>query len=92
MTKKEVCLNNKAFAYYSGLGGLEIHYIEYGIENYIYCVSGAWTSNKKYHKLKVYYDDDDSHHIKLNGYKIPLNECIRMWKEKGKWQIKLNIL
>lgn len=77
LTKKQICLNNEAIAYYSGLGGLEIHYIEYGIEDYVYCVSGAWYNNKSYHKLKVYYSDEDSY-IKLNGYKIPLNECIRM--------------
>ena len=35
-TKKQVCSNNKAFAYYSGLGGLEIHYIDYGIDDYVY--------------------------------------------------------
>jgi len=76
-TKKQVCSNNKAFAYYSGLGGLEIHYIDYGIDDYVYCVSGAWSGNKSYHKLKVYYSNDCAY-IKLNGYKIPLNECIRM--------------
>lgn len=77
MSKKDVCLNNKAFAYYSGFGGLEIYDIEYGIEDFVYCVSGAWTSEKRFHKLKVYYNDDDSY-INLNGYKIPLNECIRI--------------
>lgn len=75
-TKKEVCLRNEAFAYYNGLGGLELHDIEYGIEDYIYCVSGTWGNNKSYHKLKVYYDDY-SDYIKLYGYKIRLNECIR---------------
>lgn len=77
MTKKEVCENNKSFAYYSGFGGLELKKIEYGVDDYIYCVSGAWTSKKSYHKLKVYYEYDNSY-IKLNGYKIPMDECIRM--------------
>ena len=74
--KKEMCLSHEAFAYYSGFGGLELHYIEYGIEDYIYCVSGAWSSKKSYHKLKVRYGEDS--YIKLGGYTIPLNECIRM--------------
>lgn len=78
LTKKQVCLQNEAFAYYSGFGGLEMHYIDYGIEDYMYCVSGAWSGNKSYHKLKLYYDDDYTSYIKLNGYKIPLNECIRI--------------
>ena len=77
MSKKDVCLNNEAFAYYSGFGGLEFYHIEYGIDDYIYCVSGAWSSKKGYHKLKVYHDKDDSY-IKLRGYKVPLSECIRM--------------
>ena len=77
MSKKQICLEHESFAYYSGFGGLELKYIEYGIEDYIYCVSGAWSSEKSYHKLKVYYGDNDNY-IKLHGYKIPLSECIRM--------------
>lgn len=77
MSKKEICLNNKSFAYYSGFGGLELKHIEYGIEDYIYCVSGAWTGKPKYHRLKIYYSNG-TEYIKLHGYSIPLNECIRM--------------
>lgn len=77
-TKKEVCLENASFAYYSGFGGLEFKYIEYGINDYIYCVSGAWTGKPKYHKLKIYCDNNDNMFVKLYGYKVPLNECIRM--------------
>lgn len=77
MSKKEVCLNNESFAYYSGFGGLEFKKIEYGIEDYIYCVSGVWTGKPSFHKLKVYYNGDNNY-IKLHGYRIPLNECIRM--------------
>ena len=78
MTKKEFCLNNKAIAYYSGLNGLEIHGIEHGINDYLYCTSGAWNGKKAYHKLKVYYSFSDVAFIRLHGYKIPLDECIRM--------------
>lgn len=77
-TKKEVCKENESFAYYSGFGGLELKRIEYGIDDYIYCVSGAWTSKKSYHKLKVYYGKNGDSFIKLHGYKVPLDECIRM--------------
>ncbi len=77
-TKKQVCENNKSFAYYSGLNGLEFKHIEYGINDYIYCVSGAWSGKKSYHKLKVYTDNKGESYLKLHGYKIPLNECIRM--------------
>lgn len=77
VSTKYICENNKSFAYYSGFGGLEFKKIEYGIEDYIYCVSGAWTSKKSYHKLKVYYGNNGDY-IKLHGARIPLNECIRM--------------
>lgn len=78
MNKKEYCLKNKPIAYYSGLNGIEIHGIEYGINDFIYCVSGAWSNKKSYHKLKINYNLSGDAYITLHGYKIPLNECIRM--------------
>jgi hypothetical protein len=78
MTKKEYCTNNKPVAYYSGLNGLEINGIEYGINDYLYCTSGAWNGKKAYHKLKINYSADGGAFVRLHGYKIPLNECIRM--------------
>lgn len=77
-TKKTICENNKSFAYYSGFSGLELKHIEYGIDDYIYCVSGAWTSKKSYHKLKLYTDNNGNNYMKLHGYKVPLSDCIRM--------------
>ena len=77
-TKKEVCTNNKSFAYYSGFGGIEFKKIEYGIEDYIYCVSNAWGGTKAYHKLKIHTDKNGNGYLKLHGYKIPLDECIKM--------------
>lgn len=58
MTKREYCESRESIAYYSGLNGLEIKGIEYGIDDYIYCVSGAWGGGKaarQYHKCKVQY-------------------------------------
>lgn len=78
MTKKEFCLKNPACAYYSGFSGLEIHGIEYGITDYLYCVSGAWGGSKSYHKLKIRYDAHEGAFVRLHGYKVPLDECIRM--------------
>lgn len=78
MTKKEYCINNKPVAYYSGLNGLEINGIEYGINDYLYCTSGAWNGKKQYHKLKINYSTDGGAFVRLHGYRILLNECIRM--------------
>ena len=79
MTKKEYCEKHPATAYYSGFGGLEIHGIEYGVNDYLYCVSGAWGSpkNRAYHKLKIYYGENNAY-FKLHGYRCNLNDCIRM--------------
>ena len=72
-------MNMKSVAYYSGFSGLEIKGIEHGINDYLLCVSGAWSakSNQKPHKLKIYYDNNGGF-VRLHGYKVPMNEFIRM--------------
>lgn len=39
MNKREYCESRESVAYYSGLNGLEIKGIEYGINDFVYCVS-----------------------------------------------------
>lgn len=78
MNKKAICLNNPAAAYYSGCGGIEINKIVYGINDYIYCTAGAWCGKKSYHKLKINYTGGGDAFITLHGYKIKLNECVKM--------------
>lgn len=75
--KKTDILKMKSVAYYSGLNGLEIKKIEYGIDDYVLCVSGAWSSKKQAHRVKVYYTGDNPYFM-VHGYRIPLNECIMM--------------
>lgn len=53
MTKSEYCTQHDPIAYYSGLNGIEIRGIEYGIEDYIYCVSGMMCSKQSFHRCKV---------------------------------------
>lgn len=80
MTKKEYCQKNPAIAYYSGFSGFEIHGFEYGVDDYIIGVSGAWadSSSRKYHKLKIRYDSKGNGYFMLHGYRCYLNDCIRM--------------
>ena len=81
MNKRTYCESRESVAYYSGLNGLEIKGIEYGINDFVYCVSGCWYGGKaarKYHRLKIQYDRRGGTFVRLDGYKIPLNECIRM--------------
>lgn len=77
MNKREYCESRESVAYFSGLNGLEIKGIEYGAEDYIYCVSGAWGGRKRFHRCKVYYSAAGAF-FRVHGYKIPLDECIRM--------------
>ena len=76
MTKKEYCTNRPTIAYYSGLGGLEVKHIEYGIDDHVYLVAGAWNGKKSYHRLKICYGTK-SVYIRLYGHRYPLSEFIR---------------
>lgn len=76
MTKKEYCTGRPTVAYYSGLGGLEVKHIEYGIDDYVYLVAGAWIGKKSYHRLKIHYGAK-SVYICLYGQRCPLSEFIR---------------
>lgn len=81
MTKKEICMNNKSFAYYSGFGGVEAKEIEYGIDDYLYCVSNAWyggQNGNRYHKLKIYTDLKGNMFVRLYGEKLSFDEFIRI--------------
>lgn len=58
MNKREYCESRESVAYYSGLNGLEIKGIEYGIDDFIYFVSGCWYGGKaarRFHRCKIYY-------------------------------------
>lgn len=76
MNKKDI-LKMETIAYYSGFNGLEIKGIEYGIDDHVLCVSGMLAGKPNPHRLKIYYTSKNAY-IKLNGYRVPLNECIRM--------------
>ena len=79
MTKneKDVILAKSTIAYYSGYAGIEIKDIEYGIEDYIIFVAGAWCSNKTVHRVKVYYGVDRPY-FKYYGNRIYLDDCLRV--------------
>ncbi len=79
MNKKQYCESRESIAYYSGLNGLEIKGIEWeGEEGYIYCVSGAWGNGKVFHRCKIHYTRDGAAFFRVHGYRVPLDECIRM--------------
>ena len=77
MTKREICDEHCTVAYYSGLGGVEVRHISYGINDFIYLIAGAWSNNKSYHKLKIHYGHKYAY-IKLHGYRCRLSDFIKV--------------
>ena len=61
------------FGYLDGING-----IEYGIDDHVYCVSGAWGGGKAFHRVKIQYTRKGAAFFVVHGYRIPLDECIRM--------------
>lgn len=68
MNKREYCESRKSIAYYSGLNGLEIK----GIDDYIYCVSGAWGGGKAFHRCKIQYTRKGAAFSGYTGIGFPL--------------------
>lgn len=73
MTKKQICESKATVAYYSGLGGLEAKHIEYGINDYMYLVSGVWHGKRAYHRLKIHYGAKTCY-VRLYGQRCSLSE------------------
>lgn len=78
MTKREYCETHQAYAYYSGLNGLECHGIECGTDNYMYLVSGAWGGVKSFHRVKIRCTSSGNFFVIVRGYRCQLDEFIRM--------------
>ena len=76
MTKKDYCTDRPTIAYYSGFGGQEVKHIDYGIDDHVYLVAGAWNGKKSYHRLKICYGTK-SVYVRLFGRRCPLSEFIR---------------
>lgn len=76
MDKREY-MDKPSKAYFSGFSGIEIKAIQYGIDDYIIFIAGAWTGKPSIHKSKVYYNSRQPY-FKYKGIRIKLNDCIRM--------------
>ena len=77
MTKRKICDEHRTLAYYSGLGGLEVRHISYGINDFIYLIAGTRSDKKSYHKLKIHYEHKYTY-IKLYGYRCRLSDFIKV--------------
>ena len=83
LTKKEICERSETIAYYSGYCGVEVKQITYGIEDYMYCESGAWGGGKSYHKLKIQTDIKGNMFVKLHGYRPVSYTHLDVYKRQG---------
>lgn len=75
--EKQAIINAPCIAYFSGWNGIEIKRIEYGADDSIVFVSGAWAGKKGVHRSTVRYTLGGSPYFMYAGRRIPLNECIR---------------
>lgn len=79
-SKKQVCLENKSFAYYSWFGWMELKYIEYWINDYVYRIDNAWCPSRwtRFHKSQIFYDKDWEAYFRPWSVKAYFKDCIRM--------------
>lgn len=80
MTNREI-ISLPSVAYYSGLNRLEIKCIEYGETDRVLCVSGCWYGGEKAkqaHRVKIQYTRTGRAFFRVYGYRVPLDECIRI--------------
>lgn len=77
MSKNDILLMD-SIAFYGGYDGVEIKDIEHGNEDYVLCVSGIWPKEKKPHRVKIYTTANGKSYFRIHGYRIPLDECVRM--------------
>lgn len=75
--EKRLTLESPTIAYISALGGFEIKRIAYGIEDYVFAVSGAWCSEKQAHLVRIQYTRDGRSFIRVCGTRLYLDEAIR---------------
>ena len=74
--EKKAILDAACVAYYSGFGGIEIKEIQYGFDDFVLFVAGAWSSQKSAHKSKIYYDSENVF-FRYRNNRIKLSDCIR---------------
>ena len=71
--------NLPTIGYWSALGGVEVKKVEYGIEDYIVCISNAWGGKKAYHRVRIKYTHakDSREYIDIEGTKLYLDQGVK---------------
>jgi len=80
MTSKEKAALEEmpTVGYWSELGGVEVKKIEYGVDDYVLCISNAWYGKHSYHRVRIDYGTDSRSYVRIHSVKLYLDECIRV--------------
>ena len=79
MTKeeKQAVIEQKAIGYWADFGGVEVKTIDYGIEDYLTCVSLVNTDTPRVHYLKIKTSRGGRPYVIIYGHNMYLDECLR---------------
>lgn len=75
--EKEEAMKKLTIGIWTDLGGIEVKDIQYGIDDYLVCVTGATTSKPKVQRLKVYSTATGRAYVITYNRKLYLDECLR---------------
>ena len=73
MSKKEICQMVTTAVFTSGIYGLYLKQVEYGIEDYILFVDYMGGA----HRVKVHYETERAY-FNFMGHRIHFDECVRV--------------
>lgn len=80
-SKKEICEKYEVCGGWSlgAFASLQIHYIEYDVDDFIYC-SYVYDNDisPSYHKLKIYSTSNSRHYVIFSKSRFYLDESIRV--------------
>ena len=74
--EKKAIIEQKAVGYWTDFGGVEVKNFEYGIEDYLTCVSFASTDTPKVHYLKIKCTRGGRFYVIVYGHQLYLDECL----------------
>ena len=80
MTKEEKAhyVTLPSIGYWTDFAGVEVKRIDYGIEDYLLCVSFASTETPRVHYLKIKTTQGGRPYVIIYGHNMYLDQCLRV--------------
>lgn len=75
---KQKVIKMPVIAYWTDFGGIEVKGIEYGIEDYLTCVSLANTETPRVHYLKIKTTQGGRPYVIIYGHNLYLDQCLKV--------------